>query len=129
GGVTLDVELNTAEDLVGAAISRAGGLLEDRRIEPRLDLSDPPLSGRFDFVQSLRILGNVLDNALQYTKPGGVVEVETAREDQWLVVRVSDRGPGVPVHERTRIFEPFYRPGAGTLDGGHAGLGLSIARR
>jgi two-component system, OmpR family, sensor histidine kinase KdpD len=130
GGVMLDVELNTAEDLVGAAIRRAEGLLHDRRIEPHVDLSDPPPAGRFDFVQSLRILGNLLDNALRFTKPGDCVEIETASEGAWMVVRVRDRGPGVPPSERDRIFEPFYRS-AIQVDGssGHAGLGLSIARR
>ena len=130
GGVMLDLELNTAEDLVGAAIRRAGGLLDDRRIEPRVDLSDPPAAGRFDFVQTLRILGNLLDNALRYTKPGGCVEIETASEGPWLVIRVRDRGPGVPPSERERIFEPFYRSAVQVHDSsGHAGLGLSIARR
>ncbi|MGH7616496.1 MAG: DUF4118 domain-containing protein, partial [Gemmatimonadaceae bacterium] len=94
GGVSLDIELNTAEDLVGAAIRRAGGLMDGRRIEPRLDLGDPPASGRFDFVQTLRIVGNVLDNALRYTTPGSSVEIETAREGEWLVIRIRDRGPG-----------------------------------
>ena len=130
GGVTLDVELNTAEDLVGAAIRRAGGLLEERRIEPLVDLSDPPPTGRFDFVQSLRIVGNLLDNALRYTTPGGCVEIETACEGAWLVIRVHDRGPGIVPSERERIFEPFYRSTVETTNtSGHAGLGLSIARR
>lgn len=130
GGVMLDIELNTAEDLVGAAIRRAEGLLHDRRIEPIVDLNHLPAAGRFDFVHSLRILGNLLDNALRFTNPGGCVEVETASEGPWMVVHVRDRGPGVPPSERERIFDPFYRSPI-QIDGssGHAGLGLSIARR
>jgi two-component system, OmpR family, sensor histidine kinase KdpD len=42
------------------------------------------------------------------------------------VVRVVDRGPGIPERERERIFEPFYRAGAGAGNG--SGLGLAIAR-
>ena len=43
--------------------------------------------------------------------------------------RVADRGPGVARVERDRIFEAFYRPKNQAPDGGHAGLGLSIARK
>ncbi len=42
---------------------------------------------------------------------------------------VADHGPGIPVPERDRIFEPFYRPAGAPADGGGAGLGLAIARR
>lgn len=129
GGVHLDVELNTAEDLVGAAIRRATGIAQDRTIVPHLDFDSPALAGHFDFVQSLRIVGNLIDNALRYTRPGGAVEVHVTREGSWLAIRVADRGPGIPAAERERIFEPFYRPRSESPDVGHAGLGLSIARR
>jgi len=129
GGVRLDVELNTAEDLVGAAIRRTAGIAQDRSIVPYLDFDSPALTGRFDFVQSLRIVGNLVDNALRYAGPGGEVEVHATREGPWLAIRVADRGPGIPVAERERIFEPFYRPKSESPDVGHAGLGLSIAKR
>jgi two-component system sensor histidine kinase KdpD len=129
GGVHLDVELNTAEDLVGAAIRRAAGIAQDRSVVPCLDFDSPALTGRFDFVQSLRIVGNLIDNALRYTRAGGKVEVYATREGPWLAIRVADRGPGIPAGERERIFEPFYRPRSESPDVGHAGLGLSIARR
>jgi two-component system, OmpR family, sensor histidine kinase KdpD len=129
GGVQLDLELNTAEDLVGAAIRRAMGIAQDRAIIPHLDFNSPALAGQFDFVQSLRIVGNLIDNALRYTRPGGAVDVFATREESWLAIRVADRGPGIPPAERERIFEPFYRPRSESPDVGHAGLGLSIARR
>ncbi len=129
GGIALDLELNTAEDLVGAAIRRAAGIAQDRSIIPHLDFDSPALAGYFDFVQSLRIVGNLIDNAIRYTRPGGAVEVHATREGSWLAIRVADRGPGVAAAERERIFEPFYRPKSESPDVGHAGLGLSIARR
>ena len=129
GGVSLEIELNTAEDLIGAAINRSEGILHGRRIMTRVDLSEPALAGRFDFVQALRIVGNLLDNALRHSPPDGVVELFTARAGEWLEIRVADRGPGVAPAERERIFEPFYRPRTEVPDAGHAGLGLSIARQ
>jgi K+-sensing histidine kinase KdpD len=129
GGVTLDLALNTAEDVIAAAMSRAAGLMRDRRIATAVDLDQPALVARFDFVHTLRILGNLIDNALRSSPEQGLVEITTAREGKWLAISVSDRGPGVAPAERERIFEAFYRPSSAEPDTGHAGLGLSIARR
>lgn len=128
GSFTLAPELNTADDLVGAALRQAQGILNGRRIDVQIDFSSPALVGRFDFVHTLRIVGNLLDNALRHTPEGGTVELRAEREGPWLLLTVADRGPGVAVEERHRIFEPFYRPADATPDTGHAGLGLSIAR-
>jgi len=77
------------------------------------------------------LLGNLVDNAIRYTPRGGRVtlrcgsatEVGQAAEHPFL--EVEDNGPGVPVHERARMLERFYRV-AGTAGEG-SGLGLAIA--
>ncbi len=129
GVVPLELALNTAEDVIAAAVSRAHGILRGRTITTSIAVDQPVLIARFDFVQTLRILGNLLDNALRYTPAGGTVQITANREEQWLVMRVFDRGPGVPTEERERIFEAFYRPRSEAPDAGSAGLGLSIARQ
>ena len=129
GGVPLDVALNTAEDVIAAAVSRVQGVLRGRRIATSVDLDQPALVARFDFVQTLRILGNLVDNALRYSPEGESVEIRAVREGACVAIIVSDRGPGVPDAERDRIFEAFYRPRFEAPDAGRAGLGLSIARR
>ena len=128
GGVPLDVELNVAEDLVGAALQRVSGLANGREIRASLDPAEPVLAGRFDFAQSLRILVNLLENALKYAPPGTPIELTARREGGDLAFAVADRGPGIPPGERARIFEPFYRPLDARPDVGGAGLGLAIAR-
>lgn len=123
-------DINTAEDLIGAAQRQAQGLLADGRvIKSVIDLESPALVGRFDFTHSLRILGNLLENALRYTPPGGSVELGVRRDGDALVFTVADRGPGIPPAEVERIFHPFYRRADSAPDVGRAGLGLSIARR
>lgn len=129
GTVRLEMELNTAEDVIAAAVSQAQGGLNGRRLMTSVDLGEPELVARFDFVQTLRILGNLIDNALRYSPDGAVVQVTAAREEAWIAMRVIDAGPGVPEEERARIFEAFYRPRRRTPDAGAAGLGLSIALR
>ena len=61
GTVSLVPELNTAEDLVGAALRQVEGIRNGRVIETRIDFDAPAMAGRFDFVHTLRILGNLLD--------------------------------------------------------------------
>jgi two-component system OmpR family sensor kinase len=70
------------------------------------------------------LLGNLLDNALRYTPAGGRIDVAVSREDGAAVLRVADTGPGIPPHERERVFDRFYR-GEGS-DGWGSGLGLAI---
>jgi two-component system OmpR family sensor kinase len=73
-----------------------------------------------------RAVRNLLENARRYTS--GPVTVQVSREGKSAVVRVCDRGPGVPPAQRDRIFEPFYRlPGASEREGG-VGLGLALVR-
>jgi len=73
-----------------------------------------------------RCLGNLIDNALKYGK-SATLSVEDAPDR--LVIRIRDRGPGIPEGELERVFEPFYRvEGSRGRDTGGTGLGLSIAR-
>ena len=89
---------------------------------------DELLVGRFDLTNALRALVNLLENASKYSPRGAPITVRGCRVDQRLRISVLDRGPGVPVEERQRIFEPFYRPSATPPDVRGTGLGLSIAR-
>jgi len=76
-----------------------------------------------------QVLRNLLDNALRYSPPDGVVRVESAPSDGRVRVTVTDQGPGIPVSQRERVFERFWRvdPGRSRAEGG-TGLGLSIVR-
>jgi signal transduction histidine kinase len=74
-----------------------------------------------------RALRNLLENARRYG--GSDVEVHVERDGARAIVRVSDRGPGVPERMRERIFESFFRlPGHAEQDGG-VGLGLSLVKQ
>jgi signal transduction histidine kinase len=70
---------------------------------------------------------NLVDNAIKHSPPGGQVRVAALCAEGRSVLRVADSGPGVPVAERERVMERFYRR-PGQADPG-AGLGLSIVRR
>jgi signal transduction histidine kinase len=72
------------------------------------------------------VLRNLIDNAVAAVQPTGRVEVQLRRLDGHVEAHVADDGPGVPEHERERIFERFVR--LDPAKPGH-GLGLAIARR
>lgn len=72
------------------------------------------------------MVGNLLDNALNYTPRDGRVDVEVREEGGRAVLMVTDTGPGIPPEHRARVFDRFYRV-PGTRTGG-SGLGLAIVR-
>jgi two-component system heavy metal sensor histidine kinase CusS len=76
----------------------------------------------------LRALRNLVANAIQWSPPKGVVDLDLSGGEKEIVVTVDDSGPGVPEHLREKIFEPFFR---GPAAAGHRigyGLGLAITR-
>lgn len=73
------------------------------------------------------LLGNLVENALRYTPAGGRVDVQTQRTVDEAVLTVSDTGPGIPVAERPRVFDRFYRGADANAPG--SGLGLTIVQR
>jgi signal transduction histidine kinase len=81
-----------------------------------------------------RMVRNLLENARRYgavspqTSQGAGIELSLKRQAQQVHIEVGDRGPGVPLEYRERIFEPFFRlPGASERVGG-VGLGLSLVK-
>jgi two-component system sensor histidine kinase KdpD len=129
GELPVRAELNAAEDVVGAAIQQVSAAFAGRELRTSIAWSEPVLVGRFDFVHALRILVNLLENAHKYSPRTQPVDILLERSGSMIAISVADRGPGIPVAERERIFEPFYRPARSTPDAGSAGLGLSIALR
>jgi heavy metal sensor kinase len=84
---------------------------------------------RGDPARIKQIIVNLVDNAINYTAPGGRVEVKTLTKDGRAIMEVSDTGIGIPQEAQTKIFERFYRVDkARSRDIGGAGLGLSIVK-
>ena len=76
-----------------------------------------------------QVLINLLDNAIKYTKAGGVVTISAMPKDKYVQIDVSDTGIGIPEEEISRIFERFYRVDkARSRELGGTGLGLSIVK-
>jgi two-component system phosphate regulon sensor histidine kinase PhoR len=75
------------------------------------------------------VLQNLLDNAMQYTAPGGSIVLSAVQRDDEAIFTVSDTGVGIPLAAQERIFERFYRVDAArSREVGGTGLGLSISK-
>jgi two-component system sensor histidine kinase KdpD len=129
GALPLDIQINAVDDLLGALVQQISGRPDRDRVKVSLDDPATLSFGRFDFVHSLRILGNLVDNAFKYSPSGAPIEVSGGVEQGNVVFRVADRGSGIAFSERDKVFTPFYRPPGGRSAADSTGLGLSIARR
>jgi len=126
-------DLGTVEsvDLLGLAAE------ECARVDADLDLQLSPTGSPVGAVSHelvvmgvakllRRALRNLLENARRHA--ASEISLSLRQDAQHVQIRVCDRGPGVPVELRERIFEPFYRlPGATERDGG-VGLGLALVK-
>jgi heavy metal sensor kinase len=88
-----------------------------------------PATIQGDYARLRRLLLNLVDNGIKYTPPGGRVTLSLQHRGAWVLLHVSDTGPGLSAAERERIFQRFYRTDAARAQGQRgAGLGLCIAQ-
>jgi len=89
---------------------------------------DPAIVIRADSNQLRRAWLNLLKNAINYNEPDGEIRIRADRQDDKVVVTVSNTGPGIPPDKLPFIFDRFYRASHYYSEAGGAGLGLSIAK-
>jgi signal transduction histidine kinase len=121
-----------AELRLDRLVAEEAGRLKDRAEEAGLSIA-VDTDGRVLVRGSPRDLAllarNLIENAIQYTRPGGRVEVSVSSQDGSAVFEVRDSGIGIPSRDQARIFERFYRVDrARSRDTGGTGLGLSIVK-
>ncbi|MDF3072406.1 MAG: histidine kinase [Alphaproteobacteria bacterium] len=77
-----------------------------------------------------QVFRNLIDNALSFSPPGGVISLTLSRDGGSVIAMIEDQGPGIPDNKLEAVFSRFYseRP-QGEQFGKHSGLGLSIARQ
>jgi len=129
GRLELEMRPIRVEALVNGCIETARFKAESKglRVSVKLQVGIPSVRG--DGAQLGEVLQNLLDNALQYTPPGGQVDVTATSNGDGITFTVADTGIGIPESDLERIFERFYRVDAArSREAGGTGLGLAIAR-
>jgi two-component system sensor histidine kinase KdpD len=115
-----------ASDLIGTARGDLRTMLASHPLEldlpsnlPRLDV-DPVLIGQ--------VLTNVLENAAKYAPGGSIIRIDARARGKIVTMAVTDDGPGIPLAEREKVFDLFYRVAEGDRRPTGTGLGLAIVR-
>ena len=122
GGGAL-VDLGT---VVHQVLGEHEAVARERGVKLRLG-TDEEVSVAIDALLIRELVSNLIDNAIRYNRTGGSVEVRLRQSVGWAVIEVEDDGPGVPVADRQRIFQRFYRLSRDSQLFG-TGLGLSIVQ-
>lgn len=111
--------------MIGEKASRRG-----IQVEPEIDERLSHLSIRADRQKLRQVMFNLLSNAVKFTPEGGWIKVRAGKEDDRVVVSVSDTGIGLESRDKDRIFEAFEQAGSDRADKREGtGLGLTLTRR
>jgi two-component system sensor histidine kinase KdpD len=125
GEVTLNLQWQPLEEVVGAALEAARGMLQRHTVVVQLPRDLPLL--KFDAVLIERVLVNLLENVSKYTPPGSTVTLSAQVITDHLSVSVADNGPGLPAGREEAVFQKFTRGERESATPG-VGLGLAICR-
>lgn len=131
GGITLNRQWTTLEEIVGVGLSRHRAALAQRPFRVLLPADLPMI--RVDNAMLPQVVHNLIENALRYTPAGTPVAIGAWTTDAQIVVRVSDEGPGLADDEAAKVFQRFYRGRASKVSsstadsaGLNTGAGLSV---
>jgi two-component system sensor histidine kinase KdpD len=124
GAITISTESCDLNDIISVALDQLGDRSKDRTIRVPEATELPFVSADFGLV--VKVLFNLLDNAIRYSSPDSPVEINARRIAQEVEIEVADRGIGIPPQHLPHIFERFHRMPHTSVSG--TGLGLSICK-
>lgn len=126
GRLSLDVETVVLGEVVDRAVEMVGADSRHRDVEIETDGVDASLTVSADRTRLVRVVQNLVGNAVEHSPEGETVSVEAERLDDTVQLRVRDRGSGIPSEEQEHLFEQFWQQKSD--DGQGLGLGLAIVR-
>ncbi len=116
-------------NLLANVVAEMAGAIEPRRLLVKTSVADDAQEAHGDPAKLHDVLRNLLENAINYSPDDGEITIAATRAEGAIEIAVSDRGPGIPDADLSRIFERFYRVDRSrTRDPGGTGLGLSIVK-
>ncbi len=129
GRMALTKEWVSAPEVLGEAISVVKGLVDSKGLYLRQEIAEnlPPVF--CDSTRIRQVVINLLGNAVRFTETGGLV-VGARLDGNFLVISVTDTGPGIAPADQKRVFEPFQQVNSVLRrHKGGTGLGLTISRQ
>ena len=128
GQISIQLAASGLCDTVTSAVQLCENKAEEKEVRVQAEC-DPALRAAINAPLLEQAVTNLVDNAIKYSDVGGVVRVYAFADDGYAVIRVEDRGCGIPDEHLPRLFERFYRVDkARSRMLGGTGLGLSIVK-
>jgi two-component system sensor histidine kinase KdpD len=120
----------TVEEMIETALARTKNLMSQQRVQIDIENELPVIL--VDAGAISEVFYTLIDNAAKYSPPETIIRVSAARaENDMITASVEDRGPGIPVELRERVFDKFFRAFEGNNPRSQpsgTGMGLAIAR-
>ena len=126
GQIALKRERVRLSDVVAKAIEQASPLIEQRRHRLGVDVS-PHLFVDGDAARLAQVVSNLLTNAAKYTERGGVIDARARRQDDAVILEVTDNGLGIAPDVLPHVFDAFTQERQTDRDHSIGGLGLGLA--
>jgi PAS domain S-box-containing protein len=126
GGTMLKLEPVQAAELLSMAARQAAPLVNEAGLQLELQHGNDLPTIHVDMNRMMRVFGNLLDNALKFTEPGGRIVLRAEPAPGAVLFSVANSGPAGAAEDLERLFQPIWQ--AGREDRRGAGLGLSICR-
>lgn len=102
--------------------------IQNKRIQLTTSVSDDLLPLRANPIRIRQMIDNLVGNAIKYTPENGTIKVHLFMQENQIIFRVTDSGPGIPQEEQGKIFEKFFRASNRPADVEGSGLGLAIVK-
>lgn len=125
------VHLNFSVELMDEVIAEALRHINRKGKEHTIRVTDTQelILAKMDVRLIVQVLVNLVDNAIKYTAAGSVIEIQTRTQGQWVVVSVSDNGPGIPDEQKPKVFDMFFCGTNRVADSRRSmGLGLPLCK-
>jgi two-component system sensor histidine kinase KdpD len=126
GKLHLERRAVTPAELIYGAMGRLPAALKGRTLDVRAAGDLPHVEVDPEFTQE--VVKQLIENALKYSPEGSPVTVTVEQRGDKIVIGVADHGPGIDEHERTRLFDKFFRGRRHRFDTKGTGMGLAIAK-
>lgn len=102
--------------------------IKNKNLQVTCEYSENIKSLRANPIRIRQMIDNLVGNAIKYTPPNGRVKLSLSMQENQIVLRVTDSGPGIPPDEQNRVFEKFFRASNRPNDVEGSGLGLAIVK-
>ncbi|MEW6275707.1 MAG: ATP-binding protein [Bacillota bacterium] len=130
GKVSWDLNPIDIPDLFAGVLLKLKPQLEEKnlRVEQKIPADVPVLPGNEERIE--QVLINLVQNAIRFSPPKGVIKMQASFSGQQATISVSDQGPGIPEEDLPHIWERFYRVEKSRSRAlGGTGLGLAIVKQ